>query len=203
MSKKKSPFYSNIYTAFVDNESALKRFLGRFLYNSEDVDDMAQESFLRAYKATDGHDIDSPRAYLFKVARTMAYQEISRNSRRLTDYLEDALERDLDAGTQLEEEVVAQQKVQIYCDAIAQLPNQCRRVFLMRKVQAMSYKAIASELGISISAVEKQVAIGADRCKRLVESREQTGVALQPVKSVEPSAVSSSRVGSSRRGAEE
>ena len=185
MNKKKKSMYHGVYAAFVENESALKRFLGRFLYKPEDVDDMAQETFLRAYSATDGHEIDSPKAYLFKVARTMAYKELSRSSRRLTDYLEDSLEGDPAGVVQLEEEMVAQQKIQIYCEAIAQLPSQCRRIFLMRKVQAMSYKNIANELGISVSAVEKQVAIGADRCKRLIESREQTQVPQQagrPVK---------------------
>lgn len=184
MNKKNKSMYHSIYAAFVDNESALKRFLGRFLYSPEDVDDMAQETFLRAYSATEGHEIDSPRAYLFKVARTMAYKELSRSTRRLTDYLEDSPEVDPDGGVQLEEEMVAQQKIQIYCDAIGQLPSQCRRIFLMRKVQAMSYKTIANELGISVSAVEKQVAIGADRCKRLIESREQIRVPTQAGKSV-------------------
>ena len=178
MNKKNKSFNSSIYAAFVDNENALKRFLGRFLYKSQDVEDMAQETFLRAYKATQGHEIESPRAYLFKVARTMAYKELSRSSRRLTDYLED-LKRAPDAGAQLEEEV--------YCDAIAELPSRCRRIFLMRKVQAKSYKVIARELGISVSAVEKQVAIGADRCKRLVQSREQAGVPRQSVKFIEQS----------------
>lgn len=114
----------------------------------------------------------------------MAYKELSRSTRRLTDYLEDSPEVDPDGGVQLEEEMVAQQKIQIYCDAIGQLPSQCRRIFLMRKVQAMSYKTIANELGISVSAVEKQVAIGADRCKRLIESREQIRVPTQAGKSV-------------------
>ena len=186
MNKKNKSFNSGIYAAFMDNENALKRFLGRFLYKSQDVEDMAQETFLRAYKATQGHEIESPRAYLFKVARTMAYKELSRSSRRLTDYLED-LKRAPDAGAQLEEEVVAQQQIQIYCDAIAELPSRCRRIFLMRKVQAKSYKVIARELGISVSAVEKQVAIGADRCKRLVQSREQAGVPRQSVKFIEQS----------------
>jgi hypothetical protein len=35
--------------------------------------------------------------------------------------------------------------------------------------------------------VEKQVAIGADRCKRLVQSREQAGVPRQSVKFIEQS----------------
>lgn len=172
INKKKKPIYHGVFAAFVENESALKRFLGRFLYRAEDVDDMAQETFLRAYGATDGHEIGNPRAYLFKVARTMAYKELSRGSRRLTDYLEDALKSEPDGAVQLEEEIVAHQTIQIYCEAIAQLPPKCRQIFLMRKVQAMSYKDIANKLGISVSAVEKQVAIGADRCKRLIEFRE-------------------------------
>jgi RNA polymerase sigma factor (sigma-70 family) len=186
MNKKKTFPNLNISAAFVDNESALKRFLGRFLYKPQDVEDMAQESFLRAYEATRGREIESPKAYLFQVARSMAFKELSRNSRRLTDYLED-LERAPDSGAQLEEEVIAQQQIQIYCDAIAELPQQCRRIFLMRKVQAKSYKAIARELGISVSAVEKQVAIGADRCKRLIESREQAGLLRRHARPIEKS----------------
>ena len=62
MNKKKKSIYHGVYAAFVENESALKRFLGRFLYKPEDVDDMAQETFLRAYSATDGHEIDSPQS---------------------------------------------------------------------------------------------------------------------------------------------
>lgn len=54
MNKKNKSMYHGIYAAFVDNESALKRFLGRFLYSPEDVDDMAQETFLRAYRGYRG-----------------------------------------------------------------------------------------------------------------------------------------------------
>ena len=51
---------SGIYAAFLQNESALKRFLRRFLYKQEDIDEISQETFLRAYKATKGREIDSP-----------------------------------------------------------------------------------------------------------------------------------------------
>ena len=60
---------SGIYSAFLQNESILKRFLRRFLYKQEDIDEISQETFLRAYKATKGREIDSPKAYLFQVAR--------------------------------------------------------------------------------------------------------------------------------------
>ena len=168
---------SGILSAFVQNESALKRFLRRFLYKKEDIDEISQETFLRAYKATKGRSIDSPKAYLFQVARMLAYSELSRKSRKLTDYLEDALEDALEEGVAatdlLEEEYAAQQKISLFFEAIADLPPQCRRVFLMRKVQGMPHKAICASLGISASAVEKHIAIGTDRCKRFIEHREQ------------------------------
>jgi len=164
---------SGIYTAFLQNESILKRFLRRFLYKQEDIDEISQETFLRAYKATKGRQIDSPKAYLFQVARSLAYSELSHKTRKLTDYLEDALEDQAGTTDQLEDEVAAQQKVRFFFDAIAELPPQCRRVFLMRKVQGMPHKAISQSMGIGPSAVEKHIAIGTERCKRYIESREE------------------------------
>lgn len=100
---------SGIYAAFLQNESILKRFLRRFLYKQEDIDEISQETFLRAYKATRGRQIDSPKAYLFQVARSLAYSELSHKTRKLTDYLEDALEDQAGTTDLLEDEVAAQQ----------------------------------------------------------------------------------------------
>jgi len=150
------------------------------LYKPEDIDDMVQETFLRAYHATQGREIDCPKAYLFQVAKTMAFKELSKKSRQLTDYLEEAVENDVDSTASLEDEVSAQQKVQLYCEAIAELPHQCRRVYLMRKVQALSHKAIAKELKITTSAVEKQIALGAERCKKYIESKERVRESGEP-----------------------
>ena len=169
----KNTVVSSIYSTFIESESSLKRFLRRFLYKSEDIDEIAQETFLRAYKATEGREIDSPKAYLFQVARTLAYGELSRKSRKLTDYLEEAVDGDTSHTASLEDEYTAQKKVELYLDAISDLPPQCRRVFLMRKVQAMPYKAIARTLNISISAVEQHLTLGNERCRKFVARKEQ------------------------------
>jgi RNA polymerase sigma factor (sigma-70 family) len=174
--KEKNKVISGIYESFLESESAIKRFLRRFLYKSEDIEEIAQETFLRAYKATQGREIDSPKAYLFQVARSLAYGELSRKSRKLTDYLEEAVETDAQHSDQLEDEYAAQQKISLYFEAIAELPPQCRRVFLMRKVQAMPYKSIAQQLEISVSAVEQHIALGSRRCKHYLDTAEATAV---------------------------
>lgn len=171
--KSKKVKSKRLLTSFLDWERPLKRFIGRFLFKPEDIDDMAQETFLRAYSATQGRELDSPKAYLFRVAKTVALKELARKSRQMTDFLEEAQVSEPEADASLEEEVMAEQKIRLFFDAIAELPPQCRRVFLMRKHQGLSHKEIARELGISTSAVEKHIALGAERCKKFIESREK------------------------------
>ena len=175
----RKPRYANIYAAFLQNESSIKRFIRRFLYKSEDIDEIAQETFLRAYRATGDRDVESPKAYLFQVARSLAYNELARKTRRLTDYLEEATEVDVSSHQSLEEELSAQQKITLYFEAISDLPPQCRKVFLMRKVQAMPHQAIADALGISTSAVEKNIARGTERCKQFMAHREAAEQGLE------------------------
>jgi RNA polymerase sigma-70 factor (ECF subfamily) len=51
-------------------------------------------------------------------------------------------------------------------EAIAQLPEGCRAVLLLRKVELLSHREIAERLGIAVSTVEKQHA----RALRLLRS---------------------------------
>ena len=177
---KKMPYLSGIYDSFRNSESGLKRYLRRFFYREEDIDDMAQETFLRAYKYTRGRQIDFPKAYLYQVAKSVALRELTKKSRQLTDYMEEACEQEPDTPDSVEDEVIADQAVTAFCEAIAELPAQCRKVFLMRKYQAMSQREIADELNISVSAVEQHITIGIKRCKASVEKRERARTAGNP-----------------------
>ena len=144
---------ASLHEVYLACELPLRRFIGRFCNRPEDIDDLAQETFLRAFHAGEGRDIRSPKAYLFRVARNMALRELGKKSRQLTDYLEEA---DADIGgkeASAEQEIIARQKLQLCCNAIADLPEQCRRVFLLRKIYAYSHREIADELGISVRTV--------------------------------------------------
>lgn len=171
--RKKNSLVSVIYHSYINTEPALRRYLRRFFYRDEDIDDMAQETFLRAYKFAQNRPIEYPKAYLFKVAKSVALRELSKKNRQLTDYIEEACDGEPDGVDSLEEEVIANQSLALFCEAIADLPPQCRRVFLMRKYHAMSHKDIASELNISVSAVEQHITIGIKRCKSRLDNTER------------------------------
>ena len=167
---------SRLFEAYLVCESSLKRFLYRFYSRTEDIDEMVQETFLRAFDTGLNREIKSPRSYLFRVARNLALRELNKKSRQLTDYLEESVDETILAReASIEEEIIAQQKLQQYCNAIAELPEQCRRVFLLRKVHALSHKEIAAQLGISVRTVEKHLAKGVDRFTDYMAKRESTG----------------------------
>ena len=119
--KTKTPLLSGVYESFLSNESGLKRYLRRFFYRAEDIDDMAQETFLKAYKYTRQRDIEYPKAYLYQVAKSVAMRELTRKSRQLTDYMEEASLPEPEQQHSLEEEIIADQKLAHFCDAIADL----------------------------------------------------------------------------------
>ena len=169
---------SKLYDAYVNCERSLKRFLRRYYSRAEDIDDLAQEAFLRAFDAELGREIQSPKAYLFRVARNIALRDLSKKSHQLTTYLEEAIdEGPLGREASTEEEVIAQQKLQQCCRAVADLPEQCRRVFLLRKIHAYSHKDIAAQLSISPRTVEKHIAKGVER---FTEYMEQQNTSQEP-----------------------
>lgn len=165
---------SRLVRAFLENERSLKRFLARFFTRREDIEDIVQETFLRALRAEGEEYVVVPRAFFFRVARNLALNERSRGSNRLTDYMEDAPNPDVLGSTDqvtAEDRVHSQQKMAVFAEAVSLLPAQCRHVFLLRKLHGLSQKEVAERLGISTSTVEKHVAMGLVRCSEHLRQR--------------------------------
>ena len=161
--------------AFVRHESALKRFIARFMRNAADVEDIAQEAFLRAYSAEQGKPIEQPKSFLFRIAKHVALTELAQKSRQITDRIEGFDELPVMGNeVSVEDEVEARQTLGLHCEAVARLPQQCRHVYLLRKVHGMSHREIAGHLGIAVSTVEKHLMKGVELCDRFV--REKTTV---------------------------
>lgn len=157
-----------ILETYLENEAALKRFLRRFIKSREGADDLAQEAFLRAFAAESERAIASPKAFLFKVARNLALNELARQSSATTQPLGDfegqaVLEDSSQAA--VDDAVDGRERIRMLARAIAALPPQCAKVFVLRKMQGLSQKEIAARLNISVRTVENHVALGLVRCK--------------------------------------
>ena len=168
-----------LLSAFQKHQSALKRFISRYLHNTHDIEDVVQEAYLRAFIAGQTTDIKQPKSFLFRIAKNVAVSELRLKSRQITDYIDDYEGSDvlLDEGT-VEDEAMARQKLGIHCEAVASLAPQCRKVYLMRKVYGMSHNEIAERLGVAPSTVRNQLMKGVELCDRYV--RERTADRAQP-----------------------
>lgn len=149
---------SAIYESFLQNQRALKSFISGFMSNSSDIEDVAQEVFIRAYKHDSDKSITYPKAYLYRIAKNLALNEVVRCNNRITDYIDDIESSYDEPRTRaLEDDIAAQQKLGLVCQSIAALPPKCREAVLLKKVHGFSVKEIAEQMNIAESTVEKHL----------------------------------------------
>ncbi|WP_339725154.1 RNA polymerase sigma factor [uncultured Paraglaciecola sp.] len=165
---------SVITRAFIENSTFIKSFLRRFLHSQHDIEDVAQQAYLKAYCAEQEKAIEHPKSYLFTVAKNIAINELTKKSNKISEYLEDCEDSvSIEPSATLESEVEAEQSLGIYCDAVAALPEACRRVFLLRRVHGLKQTEIAATLGVSLRNVEMHLQKGTLKCREFVRNKQE------------------------------
>lgn len=138
----------------------LFRVVGRIV-RPEEIEDIVQETFILSYAASRKKKIDSPRAFMLQTAKNIALNTSKRADHKQHFSFDDLLDDDFQMHSQnVEERYQAEEMFVYFCRAIAELPVDCRRVFILKKVYGLSQAEIAERFGISISMVEKHVAKG-------------------------------------------
>jgi len=168
------PGESKIFGVFQANKGLIASVLRRFRLSQIDIADLTQETILRALEAEKRTQIREPRLFLVGIAKNVARAELDRRSKMTTSLLDD-----FDPDSYVSDEpavddaVDAKGRIQVFGAAIATLPPQCQRVFLLKHVYGASHREIAEKLDIALSTVEKHVALGLKRCREEM-LREQT-----------------------------
>ncbi len=134
----------------------LRRYLGRLLGNTPEAQDVAHDAYLRVFPAVSQNNAERPEALLYVTARRLAINRLKRRSISPLSPEGISLETTAADSPDVAHQVMARQELQMLEKAIAELPEGCRTVLLLRKVELLSHREIADRLGIAISTVEKQ-----------------------------------------------
>ena len=154
------------------HEAALRAWLCARFPSLTDQDDIIQESYARVLRAKEGGPIRFPRALLFATARNAAIDAFRRSRRapteEITDFGESCV---LEVRPDAVDIVNQKQELEMLTAAILALPARCRQIMTLRYMDELSYKDIASRLGISPETVKVHIAKGMRRCADYFQER--------------------------------
>ncbi len=144
------------------HEAALLRYLARICPDSADIQDIRHDAYVRILEAADRFRPIAPKSLLFKTARRLMIDRMRRHRIVPID-----LREDLDVLNVLIDEVTPERRASIrqqlihVSEAFNRLPDKCREVLWLRRVEGLSQKEMAAKLGISEGTVEKHLMRGA------------------------------------------
>ena len=145
------------------HEPALLRYLARVWPNRADIQDIRHDAYVRLLEAAHRLHPTAPKSLLFTTARNLMIDRARRNRIVPID-----LREDLDSLNVLVDEVTPERRASIreqlviVTQAINRLPERCREVLWLRRVEDLSQKEIAARLGISVGTVEKHMTRAAE-----------------------------------------
>ena len=143
------------------HEAALTRYIARAHRTSADVQDLRQEIYIKVLEAAEKSRPTSPRYFLFTCAKHLLIDHARRSRIVRIDLLQDC-----DGLNVLVDEVSPErstgsfQQLQRLLDAFEQLPDRCREVVWLRKIEDLPQKDIAGRLGIAEATVEAHLVRG-------------------------------------------
>lgn len=138
------------------HQGALAARLRRICPPGFDVENLVAESLARAYSVKQIERITAGRSYLFAIARNLLIDATRRETIVSLDFVADLDVLRADDSTA--QAISARAELRRLQAIIDTLPPQCRRVFLLRRVQELSLNEIAGQMSLSVSTVEKHLA---------------------------------------------
>lgn len=137
---------------------AVRRFFSRRLRDGSDVEDLTQEVFARLLKRAELGEIANIEGYLFHTAANLLRERARKSARRpgddaaadpeLADSVEDFSPERILLGREAYARMV---------EALQELPERARTIFVLNRFEELSAVEIARRLGVSVSTVEKDM----------------------------------------------
>jgi RNA polymerase sigma-70 factor (ECF subfamily) len=158
----------------------LMRLLSRMVRNQEEVEDIAQETFIKAYRALPQFRGDAAfYTWLYRIGVNTARNFLSSRGRSLPTISDQAVNDDDEPDERLvaqdistpESMLLSKQVAYAVNEAIDALPEELRTAITLREMEGMSYEEIAEMMACPIGTVRS----------RIFRAREAIAAKLRPI----------------------
>lgn len=139
--------------------------IGRFVPDYAESQDIAQEAFIRAYRAIGNFRGDAQfYTWLYRIAVNTAKNHLVASKRRPPSSDVEAEEAEHYAGAQRlhdfdtpEHEMLRQEIAREVSETVAQLPEELRQAITLRELEGLSYEEIAEMMDCPIGTVRSRI----------------------------------------------
>jgi RNA polymerase sigma-70 factor (ECF subfamily) len=136
----------------------------RYVRNPADAEDVAQEAFIKAYRALPGFRGDSAfYTWLYRIAINTAKNALVSRQRNPVSYELDARDDDHDFGGRLRDPdtpeglALTEEIREIVQAAMGELPEDLRAAITLRELEGMSYEEIAESMRCPVGTVRSRI----------------------------------------------
>lgn len=148
---------SDFESVFREHYASLCRYAFSLLTDSDEAEEVVQEALFRVWEGRHRISITTSwQAYLFRAVRNQALNHL-RKRKVHQEYLADGFHQPGESLADASEAVSLAELQMKIRDAVAKLPPERQRIFIMSRYEGLKYREIADELGISPKTVENQL----------------------------------------------
>ena len=141
------------------------KLIARFVRDADDVQDVAQEAFIKAYRALKNFRGDSAfYTWMYRIAINTAKNHLVSAKRRATDSALDASEAEQYEGADWlkeyatpEKEMLAEEIKRTVNKTISELPDDLKEAITLREMEGLSYEDIAEVMACPIGTVRSRI----------------------------------------------
>ena len=163
----RSPMVRLFLGSYDDFKVRLRKRLG-----SEDLaNDVLHETYLRVDRMIVPPNLTRPNAYLYRMALNIAADRRESDARLLTGSEVEELLQMSDDALDPARLVGGQKEIQSLLDALYELPQRRRKIFIAARLEEAPHLEISQRFGISTRMVEKELKAALGHCAKRLERK--------------------------------
>lgn len=147
--------FKNIFDTYFDS---IRNYIYYRCGDKDLASDVAQDVFMKIWEKQN-LDLKNIKALLYKMASDSfisSYRKVKTEQNHMQNY-------EFDTSSNATEESMNYKELKVkYANAIKEMPEGQRVVFLMSRIENLKYAEISQRVGVSVKAVEKRMKLGLD-----------------------------------------